>query len=137
MGASFGAQAGERCRPFGAFAMDDARAIVDGIPSERRIVLLGESTHGTEEFYRTRAEITKRLIEERGFSCVCFEADFPYMKAAEKYTRGKRATPFPLDGEGGRFPVWMWGNQCMSEWFDWCKDRSERASAPVSLFGID
>ena len=148
---------GEGARPFGTFDMSDARAIVDGIPDDRRIVLLGESTHGTEEFYRTRAEVTKRLIEERGFTAVCFEADFPYMKAAEKYIRGERATPFPLDGEGGRFPVWMWGNQCMSEWFDWCKDspvchsgkklnseKSESSEAvsrevdnSVRLFGID
>ena len=54
-----------RPTPFSAFTMETAAAIVDGIPEDRRVVLLGESTHGTEEFYRTRAEITKRLIDER------------------------------------------------------------------------
>ena len=54
-----------RPTPFASFTMETSAAIVDGIPEDRRIVLLGESTHGTEEFYHTRAEITKRLIEER------------------------------------------------------------------------
>jgi hypothetical protein len=53
---------------FGSFSLNSSKRIVDLIPSERRIVLLGESTHGTEEFYRTRAEITKRLVDERGFT---------------------------------------------------------------------
>ena len=57
------------------------------------------------------------------------------MQAATAYTRGKRATPFPLDGEGGRFPKWMWSNQCMAEFFDWCKD-CDPAKRP-ELFGID
>ena len=49
------------------FALERARNIVDGSPADRRVVLLGESTHGTEEFYRTREAVTKALIEERGF----------------------------------------------------------------------
>ena len=43
------------------------------------------------------------------------------------------ATPFPLDGEGGRFPKWMWGNQCMAEFFDWCKDGIDAARRPELL----
>ncbi len=53
---------------FRSFPLESAKVIVDCIPADRRMVLLGESTHGTEEFYRTRAEVTKRLIEERGFT---------------------------------------------------------------------
>ena len=90
----------KKMEPFATFAMGDAQRIVDGIPADRKVVLLGESTHGTEEFYRTRLEITKRLVVERGFTAVCFEADWPFMQAAGAYTRGKRSTPFPLDGEG-------------------------------------
>jgi erythromycin esterase-like protein len=118
---------------FQSFPLDRARAIVDGIPEDRRIVLLGESTHGTEEFYRTRVEITKRLVEERGFTAVVFEADWPFMEAASEYTRSRRATPFP-DGPA-RFPAWMWRNQCMVEFFDWCR-RQPPARVP-ELFGMD
>jgi erythromycin esterase-like protein len=53
-----------------AFSLADARRAVDAIPPDRRLVLLGESTHGSEEFYRVRVEMTKRLIEERGFEAV-------------------------------------------------------------------
>ena len=59
--------------PFSTFTMDKADKIVDGIPESARIILLGESTHGTEEFYRTRAAITQRLVESRNFKAVCFE----------------------------------------------------------------
>jgi len=55
------------------FTMEQAQEVVDGIPEDRRVVLLGESTHGTEEFYRVREAVTKRLIEERGFTAVMFE----------------------------------------------------------------
>jgi erythromycin esterase-like protein len=53
-------------------------------------VLLGESTHGTEEFYRLRAEVTKRLVEERGFTVCCFEADFPLMGTIKNTTHKKK-----------------------------------------------
>jgi erythromycin esterase-like protein len=53
---------------FESMPLEGAQRICNGIPLDRRCVLLGESTHGTEEFYRTRVEITKRLIEERGFT---------------------------------------------------------------------
>ena len=46
----------------------------------------------------------------QGFTAVCFEGDWPFFEAANAYINGKRATPFPLDGEGGRFPKWMWHN---------------------------
>ena len=51
---------------YASFALDRAQEIVDGIPEDRRVVLLGESTHGTEEYYRVREAVTKRLVEERG-----------------------------------------------------------------------
>ena len=95
-------------------------------------MLLGESTHGTEEFYRTREAITKRLVEERGFSAVMFEADWPAMQAANEYIHRLRASPYE---EQIRFPKWMWHNQCMSDFFEWAK-RLEPEHTP-QLFGID
>ena len=55
---------------FGCFPLERGGDVVAGIPADRQVVLLGESTHGTEEFYRVRADITRRLIEERGFEVV-------------------------------------------------------------------
>ena len=118
---------------FRAFPLSDARVIVDGIPERVRIVLLGESTHGTEQFYRTRVEATKRLIEERGFSAIVFEADWPFMEAANDYIHSRRATPFP-DGVAA-FPSWMWRNQATIELFDWCK--ALPPSKIPDLFGMD
>ncbi len=56
---------------------------------DARIVLIGEATHGTHEFYRERAQITKRLIEEKGFSAVAVEADFPDAYRVNRYVRGR------------------------------------------------
>ena len=119
------------CSPFD---LDSAASIVDGIPLDRRIVLLGESTHGTEEFYRTRVAITKRLIEERGFTAVVFEGDWPFFETVAKYAKGKTQNPSPYPAKE-IFPPWMWRNQCMKEFFDWCKLRSDEKTP--ELFGMD
>ena len=75
----------------------------------KRVVLLGEASHGTSEFYRARAAITRRLIEEHGFSSVAVEADWPDAATVDRYIRHKRpeaAKPPPF----ARFPTWMWRN---------------------------
>ena len=117
---------------FSAFELERAASIVDLIPLDRRVVLLGESTHGTEEYYRIRAAVTKRLVAERGFRAVVFEADWPMMEAVNEYTHRRRATMYP---DGGRFPLWMWRNQCMVELFEWCKAQPDAATP--ELFGFD
>ena len=137
--------------PIPAASFADARAVVDGIPHDRQIVLLGESTHGTEEYYRIRADVTKRLIEERGFRAVVFEADWPLMERVNQYTHRLRAKPFDGKEEDMSFPSWMWRNQCMLEFFQWCRARSgqhgrgmkpdgsgfQEEEASVELFGMD
>jgi erythromycin esterase-like protein len=126
--------------PFATFPLGSAKDVVDGIPHDRRIVLLGESTHGTECFYKTRAEITKRLIEERGFTAVVFEADWPFMRRVNAYTHSvgsEPSTPYPNEE---RFPKWMWKNQVMCEFFDWCKSRHSlllQSQRSPELFGMD
>lgn len=77
-----------------------------------RIVLLGEASHGTSEFYRARAAITRRLIERHGFRIVALEADWPDAAALDRHVRHvprqpMRTLPF------SRFPVWMWRNEEM------------------------
>jgi erythromycin esterase-like protein/ubiquitin-protein ligase len=112
--------------------LDNSRALVDGIPTDRNVVLLGESTHGTEEYYRTRAEITKRLITERGFTAVVFEADYPTMERANEYIHGQRASPFD---DAARFPRWMWQNAVMADFYEWCKELP--LSQTPEIFGAD
>src|SRR3546814_1513142 len=77
--------------------------------SDARIVLLGEASHGTSEFYRARAAITRHLIAEHGFTIVAVEADWPDAARIDRYVRHRSARP---DGEPTfqRFPTWMWRN---------------------------
>lgn len=58
------------------------------------------------------------MLAVAGFTAVIFEADWPAMQAANEYTHRLRASPFP---EEIRFPKWMWHNQCMADFFEWCK----------------
>lgn len=69
-------------------ASDDYDALLELISDDVRLVLLGEATHGTHEFYRERAEITKRLIVEKGFTAVAVEADWPDAYRVNRYVRG-------------------------------------------------
>ncbi|MFL5156911.1 MAG: erythromycin esterase family protein, partial [Microvirga sp.] len=73
--------------------------------SDAKVVLLGEATHGTSEFYRARAAITKRLIEQHGFSIVAVEADWPDAARIDAYVR-HRHVPDGDDTAFERFPTW-------------------------------
>ena len=77
--------------------------------------------------------MTKRLVEERGFTAVVFEADWPFMEGVNEYAQGRRASPWPSGGP--RFPAWMWQNQCMAEFFAWCK--AQPSAGTPGLFGMD
>ena len=76
------------------------------------LVLLGEGSHGTHEFYRERAQITKRLINEKGFTAVAVEADWPDAYRVNRYVRDVGTDVDSIDALDGfkRFPAWMWRN---------------------------
>src|SRR3954469_24606443 len=76
------------------------------------IVMLGEATHGTHEFYATRAALTRRLIEERGFSAVAIEGDWPDAYRVSQYVcdRGNAGSADEALATFTRFPTWMWRN---------------------------
>ncbi len=84
-------------------------ALLDAIGSAR-LVLLGEASHGTHEFYSERADITKRLILEKGYSAVAVEADFPDAYRVNRYIRGESEDEDAVEALAGfkRFPAWMW-----------------------------
>lgn len=100
-----------------------------------RVVCLGESTHGTEEFYRLRAHVTERLIREKGFHLVAFEADFPDMDQVNDYIHGRRNAWDSFH----RFPTWMWRNHAFSDFADRIREYNinESPNEDVSFFGLD
>jgi protein-L-isoaspartate(D-aspartate) O-methyltransferase len=104
-----------------------------------RVVLLGEATHGTSEFYRMRARITRELVERFGFTIVAVEADWPDAARVDHYVRH---TPFSTGAEKAfsRFPVWMWRNQEVHDFVEWLRDHNERIDHPearVGFYGLD
>ncbi len=103
-----------------------------------RLVLLGEASHGTSEFYRARAAITRRLIEEHGFNMVAVEADWPDAATVDRHVRHK---PEQANGEQPftRFPTWMWRNVEFEGFVRWLRTHNA-AFAPeerVSVHGLD
>jgi erythromycin esterase-like protein len=119
--------------------------VADGIEAliERaaaaRFVLIGEATHGTHEFYALRAEMTKRLLADGGFSAVAAEADWPDAYRANCYVRG-----FGGDADADaaladfrRFPSWMWRNTVVLEFVEWLREHNERSQRPAGFYGLD
>ena len=90
---------------------------------DAKVVLLGEASHGTSEFYRARAEISQRLIERHGFNIVAVEADWPDAATVDRYVRHRRAR----EGEFvafERFPTWMWRNREFDAFIRWLKEHN-------------
>jgi erythromycin esterase-like protein len=106
-----------------------------------QVVLLGEASHGTHEFYRERARITRRLIEEQGFAAVAVESDWPDAYRVNRWVRGAGEDRTALDALGGfqRFPRWMWRNRDVLEFVSWL--HSHNQSVPerrrVGFYGLD
>src|SRR3954451_6250031 len=93
-----------------------------------RVVLLGEATHGTSEFYRARAAITRRLVERHGFGIVAVEADWPDAAQLDAFVRGHDAPPLP-EPLFSRFPTWMWRNAEIGAFLAWL--RAHNAALPM------
>jgi erythromycin esterase-like protein/predicted phosphoribosyltransferase len=110
--------------------------------SATRHVLIGEASHGTHEFYRDRAEITKRLIAEQGYSAVAVEADWPDAYRVNRYVRGASddADASEALSDFKRFPVWMWRNTVVRDFVEWLREWNDSlpAESPkVGFYGLD
>jgi erythromycin esterase-like protein len=90
---------------------------------DARVVLLGEASHGTSEFYQARAAITRWLIEQRGFDFVAVEADWPDASMLDRYVRHRGAPEQPFRAFQ-RFPTWMWRNQEVDAFTQWLADHN-------------
>lgn len=118
----------------------DYDALLDAI-GERSLVLLGEATHGTREFYRIRAELTLRLVVEKGFDAVAVEADWPDAYRLNRFLRGEghdQAAPSAFD-DFQRFPRWMWRNEEVLRFVERLRDinMTRQASDRVGFYGLD
>ncbi|WP_133500140.1 erythromycin esterase family protein [Cognatilysobacter terrigena] len=103
-----------------------------------RVVLLGEASHGTSEFYRARAAITKRLVERHGFRIVAVEADWPDAAVIDRHVR-HRAPNADAEPPFTRFPTWMWRNAEVAELFRWMRHFNEPRDARdrAGFYGLD
>src|SRR3954464_10686900 len=118
----------------------DVDAIVDRI-GRGRIVLLGEASHGTHEFYALRAAVTRRLIETRGFRAVTIEGDWPDTRRVDRFVRGRGDDPDAAAALAGfrRFPQWMWRNTVMRDFVRWLRRWNDVHEPDVrcGIYGMD
>ncbi|KMS59018.1 erythromycin esterase family protein [Sphingobium baderi] len=106
--------------------------------ADARVILLGEATHGSSEFYRARAAITRRLVERHGFTVVAVEADWPDAARIDDYVRHQASRPRRGD-VFVRFPTWMWRNQEVLAFADWLRRHNQALpeERQASFHGLD
>ena len=109
---------------------------------DARFVLIGEASHGTDEFYRIRAEISKRLIAQKAFTVIAIEADWPDAYRVHRYVQGSDDDSDAEHALGGfrRFPTWMWRNTVVVEFVEWLREfnrKAGRKTAAAGFYGID
>jgi erythromycin esterase-like protein/predicted phosphoribosyltransferase len=124
----------------------------DGTPADHELfdlvgdahlVLIGGASHGTAEFYAARADMTRRLIEERGFCAVAAEADWPDAYRVNRYVRGRGGDSTAEEALRGfeRFPAWMWRNAAVLEFAGWLREHNDRSGrddrAQAGFYGLD
>ena len=105
---------------------------------DSRVVLMGEATHGTSEFYRMRARLTRELIDKKGFNLVCVEADWPDARHIDNYIKGVEPNSSSWSAFS-RFPSWMWRNEEVKEFAGWLKSHNSKVEEKrqVGFFGLD
>lgn len=105
---------------------------------EARIVLLGEATHGTKEFYEMRSQITRQLIENKGFNFVAIEGDWPDAARIDNYVRHVDC-PVTEWTAFARFPIWMWRNNSVKTFVDWLHNFNSEIESNnrISFYGLD
>ena len=107
---------------------------------DSRLVLLGEASHGTAEFYEMRARITRELVEKKGFNIIAVEADWPDAACINRYIHDSSSDPLLESKPFSRFPTWMWANQSVLEFSHWLKAHNEKISSPeeqTGFYGLD
>ena len=107
---------------------------------DSRLVLLGEASHGTAEFYDMRARITWELIEKKGFNIIAVEADWPDASHIDHYIHATAPDPMLESTPFSRFPTWMWANHSVLKFVHWLKQHNAKVANPalqVGFYGLD
>ena len=129
----------EAAEPFSSIDNADLQPLLERI-GDARLVLIGEASHGTSEFYRIRAEITKALVERKDFDFVAVEADWPDAYRIHDFvTHKQRAEPHDWEAFS-RFPTWMWRNHEVLDFIHWLRDFNLQRRPPgrrVGFYGLD
>lgn len=128
-----------------ALALTGADADYDALMKlvgDARLVLLGEASHGSHEFYRERARITRRLIGEAGFTAVAIEGDWPDAYRVNRYVRGLSDDGDAEEALRGfrRFPTWMWRNADVVDFVGWLREHNDTLpsrAAKTGFYGLD
>jgi erythromycin esterase-like protein len=120
---------------------EDYDALLEFI-GDARFVLLGEASHGTHEFYRQRARITKRLIQEKGFTAIAVEADWPDAYRVNRYVAGQSDDIDAAEALSGfkRFPAWMWRNADVLDFVGWLREHNDALpprAVKTGFYGLD
>ena len=123
--------------PFAAIDSVDLAPLMRRV-GDARVVLLGEATHGTSEFYRMRERISRELIEKKGFSFVAIEGDWPDAARIDQYVRHAGHRPSEWTAFA-RFPTWMWRNREVGDFVDWLHARNAGVEPKrrVAFHGLD
>jgi erythromycin esterase-like protein len=106
------------------------------------VPVCSEASHGTHEFYQQRAEITKRLIAEKGFKAVAVEADWPDAYRVNRFVRNLSDDAEPIEAlsDFKRFPTWMWRNADVLDFTGWLREYNDRIGRninKVGFYGVD
>ncbi|XGI84493.1 erythromycin esterase family protein [Halorutilales archaeon Cl-col2-1] len=112
-------------------------SLVDEI-GDANYVLLGEASHGTSEYYVWRSRITARLIDDKGFSFVGVEGDWPDCYRINRYVTGEtQKDAYDVVSEFERWPQWMWANWEVHEFVDWLRRYNAKHDSDVGFYGLD
>jgi erythromycin esterase len=118
----------------------DLDPLMDRI-DDARFVLIGEASHGTSDFYRWRAELTKRLIVEQGFGFVAVEGDWPDCFHVNCWVKDRSeqggAGATDVLGRFERWPTWMWANHEVADFIDWLRDHNRKRRPAIGFYGLD
>ncbi|WP_391207134.1 erythromycin esterase family protein [Psychrobacillus sp. L4] len=122
-------------------AKEDLTPVIEAIGGAK-IVLLGEASHGTSEFYTVRAELSKRLIEEKGFTLIGVEGDWPSTQHINRFIKGytdEQTKVGDMLKAFKRWPTWMWANEEIAEFVTWLKIHNDQKemNEKVGFYGID
>ena len=117
----------------------NADSVINKIPKNTDVLLLGESTHGTEEFYKIRSDITKQLVSYDNFNIILFETDWFNLYNVNKYIHNTSTSKSAIDSLSNinNFPIWLWKNNIIIDLIEWLKNFNLNSTKNIYLLGLD